>query len=120
MWLAHIKALQAYRQLSTDRGERNKYFKAHNFKIGQPIVAKNHLRNTFESKFITDYRALEIVNDRTLIAQSPDAKTWQIKVNYAKPVSARAATDTALHDFKQSAMRKEHTYQYQLRSSAAK
>ena len=46
--LAHTKALQENRQLRTDRVERNKNFKAHDFKIGQPIPVKNHLRNTFE------------------------------------------------------------------------
>ena len=97
--------------------ERNKNFKAHNFKIGQPIVVKNHLQNTFKPKFIADYRVLEIVNDCTLIIQSPDGKTRLININNAKPVSARLATDTALHDFKQTAMRKEHTHLYQLRSS---
>ena len=61
---------------------------------------------------------LEIVNDLTLIVQSPDGKTRQININDVKPVSARAATDTVLQDFKQAAMRKEHTHQYQLRSSA--
>ena len=40
-----------------------------------------------------------------------------ININDAKPISARAATDTALQDFKQAAMRKEHTHQSQLRSS---
>ena len=96
---------------------RNKYFKAHDFKIGQPRVVKNHLRNTFESKFIADYRVLEIVNDHTLIIQSPDAKTSWININDAKSVSATAATDTAFQDFKQAVMRKEHTHPYQLRSS---
>ena len=44
LWLAHAKALQ-----------ENRHFKAQNFKISQPIAVKNHLRNTFESKFIADY-----------------------------------------------------------------
>ena len=118
LWLAHTKALQENRQLRTDRIEKNKNFKPHGFKIGQSIVVKNHFRNTFELKFIADYRVLEIVNDHTLIVQSPDGKTRQIKINNAKPVSARAATDTALQYFKQAAMKKEHTHQYQLRSSA--
>ena len=71
----------------------------HMILISQPIVVKNHLRNTFESKFITDYRVLEIVNDWTLIVQSPDGKTRQININDAKPVLARAVTDTALPRF---------------------
>ena len=61
---------------------------------------------------------LEVVNDHTLIVKSCDGKTRQININDDKPVSARAASDTALQDFKGAAMRKEHTHQYQLRSSA--
>ena len=60
---------------------------------------------------------LEIVNNHTLIIQSPDGKTRPININHVKPVTARAATDTALQDFKQVVMRKQHTHQYQLRSS---
>ena len=88
MWLAHAKALQENKQLKTDKVEKNKHSKAFDFKIGQPIVIKHHLRNTFESKFITDYRVLEIVNDCTLIVQRPDGKTRQININDAKPISA--------------------------------
>ena len=100
LWLAHAEALQENRQLKTDKVEKNKHFKAHNFKIGQPIAVKNHLRNTFESRFIADYRVLKIVNDHTLIVQSPDGKTRQININNTKLVSARAATNNALQDLK--------------------
>ena len=116
LWLNHAKALQENRQLKTDEVEKNKHFKARDFKIGQLIAVKNHLRNTFESKFIADYRVLEIVNDCTLIVDSPDGKTRQINISDAKAISARAATDNALQDFKLSAMKKEHTHQYQLQS----
>ena len=108
LWLAHAKALQENRQLKTDKVKRNKHFKAHNFKIGQPIAVKNHLRNTFESKFIADYRVLEIVNDHTLIVESPDGKTRWININDAKTISTKAATYNALQDFKLSTMKQEH------------
>ena len=68
LWLAHAKALQENRQ--------NKHFKAHNFKIGQPIAVKKYLRNTFE--FITHYRVLEIVNDCTLIVQTQIVKLGEL------------------------------------------
>ena len=61
---------------------------------------------------------LEIVNDCTLIVQSPAGKTRQININNAKPISAKAAIDSALQDFKQAAMKREHTHLYDLRSSA--
>ena len=57
---------------------------------------------------------LEIVNEHTLLVKSPDSKTRQININDAKPVSATAATDNALQDFKLSAMKREHTHPYML------
>ena len=95
----------------------NKHFKVHNFKVGQLIAVRNHLRSTFESRFISDYRVLDIVNEHTLLIESPDGKTRWININNAKPVSARTATDNALQDFKLSAMRREHAYPYMLQSS---
>ena len=96
LWLARAKALQENRQLKTDTVEKNKHFKAHHFKIGHLIAVNNYLRNTFEYKFVADYRVLEIVNDHTLLVQSPDDKTRQINVNDAKLISAGTATDNAL------------------------
>ena len=61
-----------------------------------------------------DYRILKIVNEQSLLIESPDGKTCQIKINDAKPVSATTTTDNALQDFKQSAMKKEHTHLYML------
>ena len=75
LWSAHTRALQESRQLKTDKVEKNKHFKAHDFKVGQLIAVKNHLRNTFESRFISDYRVLDIVNEHTLLVESPDGKT---------------------------------------------
>ena len=114
MWSAHAKALQENRHLKTKKAENNKHFKAHDFKAGQLIAVKNHLRNTFESRFVSDYKVLEIVNECTLLVESPDGKTRQININDAKPVSTTAATNNALEDFKQSAMRRDHTHPYSL------
>ena len=79
--------------------EKNKHFKAYDFKVGQLVAVKNHIRNTFESRFISDYRVLKIVNEGTLLVESPDGKTRQININDAKPVSATATADNALKDF---------------------
>ena len=114
LWSAHAKALKENRKLKTEKVEKNKHFKAHDFKVGQLIAVKNHLRNTFESRFILDYRVLKIVNELTLLVESPDDKTRQININDAKPVSATAAINNALHDFKLSAMKREHTHPYML------
>ena len=44
LWSAHAKGLQENRQLRTDQVKKNKNFKAHDFKISQPIVVKNHFK----------------------------------------------------------------------------
>ena len=114
LWLAHAKNLQENRLLKTETPERNKNFKSPNFKVGQLIAVKNHLRNTFETKFMSDYRILKIVNECTLLIKSSNGKTCQININDAKPVSALTATDNASQEFKQSMQRKEHTHPYTL------
>ena len=63
---------------------------------------------------MSDYRVLKILNEQTLLDESLDGKTRQININDAKQVSATAATDNVLQDFKQSAMRREHTHPYML------
>ena len=118
LWLTHAKSLQENRLSKTETVERNKNFKSHNFKVGQSIAVKNQLRNTFETKFISDYRILNIINECTLLIESPDGKTQKININDAKPVSAITATDNALQEFKQLMLKKEHTHPYALRSSS--
>ena len=96
LWLAHAKGLQENRLLKPETVKRNRNFKSHNFKVGQLKAVKNHLRNTFETKFVSDYRILKIVNECTLLVESSNGKTCQININDAKPVSALTATDNAL------------------------
>ena len=74
LWSAHTKSLQENRLLKTEKIEKGKNFKSHNFKVGQLVAVKNHLRNTFETKFVSDYRLSKIVNEHTLLIESPD---WQ-------------------------------------------
>ena len=68
----------------------------------------------FDPNFISDYRILNIINEYTLLIQSPDGKTRKININNAKPVSAISAADNTLQDFKQSMLRREHTHPYNL------
>ena len=81
LWLTYAKSLQENRLLKTETVKRNKSFKSHNFKVGQLIAVKNHLRNKFKTKFVSDYRILKIVNECTLLIKSPDGKTCQININ---------------------------------------
>ena len=75
-------------------------FQITKFNVGQLVAVKNLLQNTFETKFVSDYRILKIVNECTLLIESPDGKTCQIDINNAKPVSAADATDNTSHKFK--------------------
>ena len=104
--------------LKTDTLECNKNFKLHDFKVGQLIAVKNHLKGTFDTKFISDFRILIIINKHTLLIQNPDGKTRKININDVKPVPAFTATDNAQQDFKQSMQRKENTHHYNLHSSS--
>ena len=78
LWLTHANSLQENRLLKTDMLEHNKNFKSHHFKVGQLIAVKNHLKSTFDPKFISDYRILDIINEHTLLIQSPDGKTRRL------------------------------------------
>ena len=118
LWLTHAKSLQENRLLKTDTLEHNNNFKSHHFKIGQLIAVKNCLKSTFDTKFISDYRISDIINECTLLIQSPDGKTRKININDAKPVSAISAADNALQDFKQSMLGREHTHSYNFHSSS--
>ena len=118
LWLSHAKSLQENRLLKTDALEHNKHFKLHKFKVGQLVAVRNHLRNMFDTRFISDYRIVKIINKYTLLIESPDGKTRKINVNDAKPVSATRAADNTLQEFKQLMLRKEHTHPYTLHSSS--
>ena len=118
LWWSHANSLQENRLLKTEALEHNIHFKLYKFKVGQLVAVKNHLRNTFDTRFVSDYRIVKIINKCTLLIESPDGKTRKINVNNAKPVPAITAADNALQDFKQLMFRKEHTHPYTLHSSS--
>ena len=72
----------------------------------------------FDPKFISDYRILYIINECTLLIQSPGGKPRKININNVKPVSAITAADNVLQDFKQSVLRRECTHPYNPCSSS--
>ena len=72
----------------------------------------------FDAKFISDYRIVKIINECTLLIESPEGKTRKIDVNDTKPVSAITTGDNMLEEFKQSMLRKEHIHAYTLCSSS--
>ena len=96
LWLSHAKSLQENRLLKTESLEHNKHFKSSKFKVGQLIAVKNHLRNIFDTRFISDYRIVKIINEHTHLIESPDGKTRKINVNNAKSFSVITAADNAL------------------------
>ena len=46
LWHSHAKNLQENRLLKMDTLQCNKNFKLHDFKVGQLIAVKNHLKGT--------------------------------------------------------------------------
>ena len=116
--MSHAKSLQGNRLLKTDALEHNKHFKSHEFGVGQPVAVKNHLRNTFDTGFVLDYRIVKIINEHTLLIESPDGKMRKININDAKPVSALQQLTMCCNNFKQSMLRKECTHSYDLCSSS--
>ena len=42
LWSAHAQSLQENRLLKTEKFEKSKNFKSHNFKVGQLVAVKNH------------------------------------------------------------------------------
>ena len=80
LWSAHVKSLQENRLLKAEKVKKIKHFKAHNFKVGQLIAVKNHLRSMLEPKFVSDYRIFKIFNEHNLLIESPNGKMQQIKM----------------------------------------
>ena len=72
----------------------------------------------FDTRFISDYRILKIINKCSLLIEGPNGKTRKSHVNDAKPVSAITAADNVLQEFRQSMLRKEHAHPYTLCSSS--
>ena len=72
----------------------------------------------FDTRFTSDYRILKIINEHTLLIESPDGKTRKININDAKPVSAITAADNVLQEFRQLMLGKEHTHPYALCNSS--
>ena len=62
LWSSHAKSLEENRLLKTDALEHNKHLKLHKFKVGQLVAVKNHLKNIFDTKFVSDYRIAKTIN----------------------------------------------------------
>ena len=71
LWLTHAKSLQENRLLKTNTLECSKNFKSCDFKVGQLIAVKNHLKSMFDTKFISDYRILNIINEYKVLMEKP-------------------------------------------------
>ena len=119
LWLSHAKSLQENRLLKTEALELNKHFRSHEFRVGQLVAVRSHLRNTFDTRFISDYRIVKIINEHPILIESPDRKTRKIIINDAKPVSAITAAENVLQKFKKPMLRKEHTHPYIYKYEAA-
>ena len=77
LWLTHAKSLPENRLSKTNTLECNKHFQSDHFKVGQLVADKNHLKSMFDTKFVSEYRILNIINECTLLIQSPDEKNQE-------------------------------------------
>ena len=48
-----------------------------NSHVGQLEAVKNHLRNMFDTKFVSDYWIAKIINECTLLIESPRWKNQE-------------------------------------------
>ena len=73
LWKHHTKHLRKWHQ-------RNEHKDQHinkdnpKFKIGQSFIVKNHTHNTFEPKYLLDYRVLKVLNDSIFLLTMPHRK----------------------------------------------
>ena len=78
LWKHHAKHI---RQLCQRNEHKDQQINKHNpkFEIGQPVMVKNHVCHTFETKYLLDYRELKILNDSTvLLVMQMERKEKQI------------------------------------------
>ena len=55
----------------------------------------NHVCNTFEPKYLLDYKVLKIINDSTLFLIIPNGKERKTNINDAKPCRATELVENA-------------------------
>ena len=55
------------------------------FKIGQPVMVKNHTGHTFEPKYLLDYKVLIILNDCILLIITPNGKEGKMNISDVIP-----------------------------------
>ena len=71
-WKLHAKLIEENR--GVDPVQDKKITKASDLKVGQLVFINDCCKGTFEPKYISDHRVSGIINDSTVILNTPDGK----------------------------------------------
>ena len=82
MWKLCTKLLEENSR--ADLAENKKISKANNLKIDQLVFVKDHCKGTFEPTNIYDHRVSGILNDCTVIFNTPDGKEKKYNIHHIK------------------------------------
>ena len=58
-------------------------------------MVQNHAYQTFEPKYVIDYRALKVINKSTLLFVTPNGKECKTNINDMKPYTSLEQTEDA-------------------------
>ena len=92
---AHLKELHQKNKNPIDQIHNN----STKFKIGQPVMVKIMLTILSNPKYLLDYKALEILNDNTLLLITPNGKEKKTKIENVKPCSTTELVKNAWDSF---------------------
>ena len=69
------------------------------FKIGQPVMVKNHACHIFESMYLMAYKVLKILNVSTFLLMTPNGKERKTNINDVKLCSTTELVENAWDSF---------------------
>ena len=91
---AHLQDLCQRKENPTGHNSNN----STKFKIGQPVVVKI-TRQTFEPKYLLEFKVLKIPNDNTLLLIALNGKGRKRNINDVKPCSTTELVENACNSF---------------------
>ena len=117
MWNLHVKLLKENR---TDPVENKKITKVTNLKIGQLVFFVNdHQKGTFDPTYIYHHRVSDILNDSTVVLNTPHGKQRKCNIHHIKLMTPVDASTNALNQIQNSIKKTPYDAacnQYNLRS----
>ena len=100
MWKLHTKLIKENRR--TDPVENKKNTEATDLKIGQLVFVKDHQKGTFDPTYIYDHRISDILNDSTVVLNTPDGKERKCNIHHIKLMTPVDASTNAFNQFQNS------------------